>query len=106
MTLCLFEQCQMLDFNRANLSAASISVAINDAIDAAEPPEENSRQYLGTSAVGSECLRKIQYDWMCDPVYPSRTRDIFRRGHLFEALTRERFIRAGFQFAPDDRLGF
>jgi hypothetical protein len=96
----------MLNFNRANLSAASISVAINDAIEAAELPEENSRHYLGASAVGSECLRRIQYDWMVDPAHPSRTRDIFRRGHLFEALTREHLIRAGFTFAPDDRLGF
>ncbi len=84
----------MLDFNKANLSAASISVAINDAIEAAEPPEENSRHYLGASAVGSECLRKIQFDWMVDPVHTGRTRDIFRRGHLFEELTRQHFIRA------------
>jgi len=97
---------KMLDFNRANLSAASISVAINDAIEAAEPPEENSRQYLGASAVGSECLRKIQFDWMVDPAHSNRTRDIFRRGHLFEELTRQHLIRAGFTFAPDDRLGF
>jgi hypothetical protein len=95
-----------LDFNRANLSAAPISVAINDAIEAAEPPEENSRQYLGASAVGSECLRKIQYDWMVDAVYSNPTRDIFRRGHLFEELTRQHLIRAGFTFAPDDRLSF
>jgi hypothetical protein len=52
----------VLDFNRANLSVAPISVAINDAIERAEPPEENSRQYLGASAIGSECLRKVQYD--------------------------------------------
>jgi hypothetical protein len=96
----------MLDFNRANLSAASISVAINSAIEAAEPPEENSRRYLGASSVGSECLRRVQFDWMCDPVHKSRTRDIFKRGHLFEALTREHLVRAGFKFAPDDRLGF
>jgi hypothetical protein len=96
----------MLDFNRAHLSAASISVTINELIEAAEPPEENTRQYLGASAVGSECLRKIQFDWMCDPVHASRTRDIFRRGHLLEALSREHFIRAGFTFAPDERLGF
>src|SRR5215831_14176818 len=96
----------MLDFNRANLSAAPISVAINDAIERAEPPEENTRHYLGASAIGSECLRKIQFDWMVDAVHSSQTRDIFRRGHLFEALTREHLIRVGFKFAPDSRLGF
>ena len=51
----------MLDFNRAHLSEAPISVAINALIEAAEPPEENARHYLGASAIGAECLRKIQY---------------------------------------------
>jgi hypothetical protein len=96
----------MLDFNRANVSATAISVAINDLIERAEPPEENSRQYLGASAIGAECLRKVQYDWMVDPAHPSQTRDIFRRGHLFEELSRQHFIRAGFKFAPQERPGF
>jgi len=96
----------VLDFNRANISATAISIAINDLIEASEPPEENTRQYLGASTIGSECLRKIQYDWFVDPVHPSRVRDIFRRGHLFEELSRQHFIRAGFKFAPDDRLRF
>jgi hypothetical protein len=96
----------VLDFNRANFSVAPISVAINDAIEAAEPPEENSRQYLGASAIGSECLRKVQYDWMVDPAHTNRQRDIFRRGHLLEELSRQHLIRAGFKFALDDKLGF
>jgi hypothetical protein len=33
-------------------------------------------------------------------------RDIFRRGHLFEELTRQHFVRTGFRFAPQDQLGF
>ena len=96
----------VLDFNRANISATALNVAINELIEASESPEENVRKYLGASTIGSECLRRVQYDWMVDPEHPSRTRDIFRRGHLFEALTREHFIRAGFTFAPADRLGF
>src|SRR5215467_3221713 len=96
----------MLDFNKANLSAGPLSIAINDAIEAAELPEENTRQYLGASSVGSECLRKVQYDWMVTPVHASRTRDIFRRGHLFEELSRRHFLDAGFKFAPADQLGF
>jgi hypothetical protein len=96
----------MLDFNRANLSAAPISIAINDAIEAAEPPEENVRRYLGASSIGSECLRKVQFDWMVDPIHLNQTRDIFRRGHLFEDLTRQHLARAGFKFAPANRLGF
>jgi|SRR6266536_413115 len=96
----------MLDFNRACLSTKPISTAINDLIEKAESPEENTRQYLGASAIGSECLRKVQYDWMCDPSHPSRTRDIFRRGHLFEEVSRQHFISAGFKFAPKEKLGF
>jgi PD-(D/E)XK nuclease superfamily len=96
----------MLNFNRANLSDAPLSIAINDLIERAEPTEENVRHYLGASAIGSECLRKIQFDWQCDPMHASQTRDIFRRGHLVEALTREHLKRAGFAFAPDEQLGF
>jgi hypothetical protein len=96
----------VLDFNRTNLSEQPISVAINTLIEQAEPPEENERQYLGASSIGSECLRKIQYDWMCNPAHVSRTRDIFRRGHLFEELSRQHFVRAGFRFAPTERLHF
>jgi hypothetical protein len=96
----------MLDFNRANLSENPISVAINDPIEQAEPRENNMRQYLGASAIGNECLRRVQYDWIVDAQHVSRTRDIFRRGHLFEELTRQHFIRAGFKFGPDSRVGF
>jgi hypothetical protein len=96
----------MLNLNRANLSLEPISVVLNDLIEGSEPREENTRKYLGASSIGSECLRKVQYDWFCDPVHLSRTRDIFRRGQLFEELTRQHLIRAGFKFAPDDRLAF
>jgi hypothetical protein len=96
----------VLDFNRANVSATPLSAAINNLIEAAEPPEENVRQYLGASTIGAECLRKIQFDWMCDPAHATRTRDIFARGHFFEEVSRQHLIRAGFHFAPADRLGF
>jgi hypothetical protein len=96
----------MLDFNRANLSEAPISAALNSLIEQAEPAEENTRHYLGASSIGSECLRKVQYDWWVDPAHLSRTRDIFRRGHLLEELSRQHLIRAGFTFAPEERLAF
>jgi hypothetical protein len=96
----------VLDFNRANLSEGPISVAINALIEQAEPPEKNEREYLGASVIGSECLRKAQYEWWCKPVHLSQTRDIFTRGHFFEELSRQHLIRAGFRFAPADRLSF
>jgi hypothetical protein len=95
----------MPDFNATEASAAPISVALNALIDASSFPEK-TRGYLGASAVGHPCARRIQYDWMCDPEHPARIRDIFDRGHYFEGRTREHFIHAGFKFAPDDRLRF
>jgi hypothetical protein len=95
-----------LDFNRANLSENLLNTLINQLIEQAEPPRENNRQYLGASAIGSECLRKVQYDWMCDPQFPARLYDIFGRGHFFEDVTRQHLIAAGFKFAPPDQLEF
>jgi hypothetical protein len=95
-----------LDFNRSNLSERPINQLINELIENAEPPSENYRQYLGASAIGSECLRRVQYDWMVDPVFPVRTKDIFARGHFFEDVSRQHLIAAGFKFAPPERLEF
>jgi hypothetical protein len=95
----------MPDFNVTERSSLPISLAINTLIDASVIAEK-TRGYLGASAVGHECLRRVQYDWMCDPEYPTRTYDIFARGHFFEQRSREHFIHAGFKFAPDDRLRF
>ena len=63
--------------------AADQPVLINELIERAEPPSENFRQYLGASAIGSECLRKVQYDWMCDPVVPGAHQGHFRARALF-----------------------
>ena len=97
----------MLDLNRANLSIAPINVAINDAIErAAAKTAELPRPYLGASIVGSECLRKVQFDWWCKPVLPARVREIFARGHYFEEQSRTLLKEAGFQFAPPEALEF
>jgi hypothetical protein len=95
----------MPDFNATEASAAPISVALNALIDASVIAE-TTRGYLGASAIGHPCMRRIQFDWMCDPDHPARLRDIFDRGHYFEQRSREHFIRANFKFAPDDRLRF
>jgi hypothetical protein len=94
-----------MDFNRNACSDQPISIALNALIEASAAREE-TRGYLGASAVGHECLRRIQFDWMCNPAHPARLRDIFDRGHYFEQRSREHLIRAGFEFAPADRLQF
>jgi hypothetical protein len=96
----------ILNFNRKSLSDRPVNLLINELIEQAEPPSENYRQYLGASSIGSECLRKIQFDWMCDAQFPARTKDIFARGHWGEDLSRQHMIAAGFQFAPQERLQF
>ena len=96
----------LLDLNRAILSARPLNQLINELIEKAEPPSPNFRQYLGASTIGAECLRRIQYDWMCDPQFPARTRDTFQRGHFFEDLSRQHLIAAGFRFASKVRLKF
>jgi hypothetical protein len=95
-----------LDFNRSNLSDRPINTLINEMIERAEPASENYRHYLGASSIGGECMRKVQFDWMVDPVFPVRTKTIFARGHFFEDQTRQHLIAAGFQFAPPERLRF
>jgi hypothetical protein len=95
-----------LDFNRSNLSDQSVNTLINQLIELAEPPRENTREYLGASAIGSECLRKIQFDWFCEPQFPARLYDIFGRGHFFEDVSRQHLLAAGFKFAQPERLEF
>jgi hypothetical protein len=97
----------MFDFNRADLSTLPVSIAINALLEEGDRVNpEATRGYLGASAVGHPCMRRIQFDWLCDPLHGLRTRDIFARGHFFEALSRQHFARAGFEFAEDDRLKF
>jgi hypothetical protein len=95
----------MPDFNRNELSAAPASIAINALLEASAEGEA-TRNYLGASAVGHPCGRKVQYDWLCDPMHRLRLRDIFSRGHFFESQSREHFERAGFKFAEKDQLVF
>ena len=95
-----------LNFNRANLSDRPINKLVNELIEQAEPPSKNYRQYLGASAIGNECLRAVQFNWMCDAQFPGRIKDIFARGHFFEDVTRQHLIAAGFKFAPPEQLKF
>src|SRR6516225_1684929 len=95
----------LLDLSRYEATDQPISVAINTLIDG-NVVVEATRGYLGASAVGHPCLRHIQFDWMVDPQHLARTLDIFDRGHYHEARTREHLVRAGFVFAPPERLAF
>ena len=97
----------MLNLNRANLSLEPINTAINSAIErAAATTAELPRPYLGASAIGHECARRIQFDWWIKPELAARTREIFDRGHYFEERARRHLMTAGFKFAPPEALAF
>lgn len=99
----------MLDFNRSNLATADINTAINAVLDNAALTEqrEERRTYLGASGIGSECLRKVQFDWQCDSTHPARTKRIFSRGHMFEEITVKAMAGAGFRMERGTaRTGF
>jgi hypothetical protein len=89
----------MIDFNAANESASDFNKTVNELLNAAALAEEREarRNYLGASSIGSECLRKIQYDWRFDSVFPARTKRIFARGHLFEEISVKALGQAGFR---------
>jgi hypothetical protein len=95
----------VIDLNRARYSIEPFHLALDALLENSAPPRQ-PRPYLGASNIGSECLRKVQYDWMIDPQFPLRTADIFERGHFFETRMREHFKAAGFKFAPAEQLAF
>jgi hypothetical protein len=97
----------VMNFNRSNLADTPLSTAINAVVEQTVARKiEQPRPYLGASIAGQECLRRVQYDWWCTPSFPARTKDIFARGHFFEAQSRQHLIDIGFVFAPSEVLGF
>jgi hypothetical protein len=99
----------MLDFNRQNIASSDISRLINGVLDAGALTEEREakRPYLGASGIGSECLRKVQFDWQRESIHPARTKRIFARGHAFEEITVKALAQAGFRMERGtQRTGF
>lgn len=104
----------VLDFNsRATLSDRFVDL-IDAAIDA-EGARETPRSYLGGSAVGETCLRRLQYEYQNAPKdegagFTARTRRIFKRGHEGEDWMADWIKAAGFNLRthkPDgQQFGF
>lgn len=90
----------MLDFN----SKSTLSDRFNDLIDAAineAAKDERRREYLGGSAIGEPCARRLQYEFLNAPKdegsdFPPRTRRIFYRGHQCEDWVADWIKAAGF----------
>ena len=95
------------DYYEPKLADEPINVALNEAIErVAAGKAELPHPYLGASIAGSDCLRRVQYDWWIRPELDARTRAIFDRGHFFEARVREQLVAAGLRFAPPEALAF
>jgi hypothetical protein len=91
----------------AGLAQQETNIRLNELVAkamAAQP--QPPRRYLGASIVGSECLRKVQYAWWCVAEIPSKTRLVFEKGHLLEAVVKSQLEMIGFSFAPVQTLEF
>ena len=95
------------NYYEPKLADEPINVALNEVIERVMASKaELPHSYLGASIVGSDCLRRVQYDWWCKPELDARTRAIFAPGHYFEARVREQLVAAGFKFAPPEAAAF
>lgn len=90
----------MLDFNSKSVMSDRFVALIDAAIDR-KAGEEKPRDYLGGSAVGEPCLRRLQYEYQGarkddGAGFTPRTRRIFHRGHQGEDWVAEWISDAGF----------
>jgi hypothetical protein len=100
-----------IDFSDADkhdrLLRDPFNVELNAAVDLAVlTAQREARGYLGASGAGSECARKIQFDWMCSSPLSAQQSLIFGRGHAAEATMRAQLQRAGYEFASPEALEF
>lgn len=97
----------MLDFNPKSILAERFVSLIDEAITA-KAASETRRDYLGGSAIGEPCARRLQYEYLGAPRdedFPPRVRRIFRRGHESEEWLIEWMTDAGFDLRTRGRDG-
>lgn len=93
----------MMDFNSRNLLGERFVALIDEAIDRAP---ESKRAYLGASAIGEPCTRRLQYEYNGAAKdegagFTPRTRRIFHRGHKGEEWMIEWIKAAGFDLRTE-----
>jgi hypothetical protein len=92
-----------LDFNSHTMREAAASDAINATLDAALQRKrglQERRPYVGASAIGYSCERKIQFDYAGaerEKGFKAETLRKFDFGHMGEELARAWFFDAGFE---------
>jgi hypothetical protein len=100
-----------IDFSDADqydqLQRGPINIVLNELTErVAVATPRLSRDYLGASGVGSECLRKVQFDWLCASAIGAKQQRRFDRGHAIEATMRAQLQAVGLVFAPPAALEF
>lgn len=72
--------------------------------------KKDKREYIGGSALGSPCIRQIQYRYMQTPpdttrAFSARTLRIFDMGHIVEEIMAGYLTKAGFDIKTHDKKG-
>jgi hypothetical protein len=89
----------MPDFNSSHTKTRAVNGAVNRVIDQAildNNLPDPTRNYIGASSIGNECLRRIQFDWLHPWQPEAQTKRIFDRGHWFESYAVKMLQQAGF----------
>lgn len=94
-----------LDFNSKSILADRFVELIDKGIDRAAA-KETQRDYLGGSAVGETCLRRLQYEFQGAQKdegsdFSARTHRIFKRGHVGEDWMADWICSAGFELRTE-----
>lgn len=92
-----------MDFNSRNLLGERFTALIDEAIG---NTKETARQYLGASAIGEPCARRLQFEYLGAKKdegagFTPRTRRIFHRGHKGEEWMIEWIRAAGFDLKTE-----
>lgn len=100
----------MIDLNPSHMVRTEAVAAIHAAINSAHRREERRRQYLGASAIGGPCERRLQYDFLQTPFdegwrFDARTLRIFQRGHMMESMAALWLSDAGYRLTQTGRDG-
>ena len=99
----------MLDFNSRSTKSDRFVELIDKAISQ-KAQTETRREYLGGSAIGQPCLRRLQYDYLNAPKdegadFSPQTRRIFQRGHEVEEWLIGWMSEAGFNLRTRGKDG-
>jgi len=99
----------MLDFNSRSALGDKFVALIDKAIDR-RATGESKREYLGGSAIGEPCARRLQYEYNGADKdegsdFEPRIRRIFQRGHEVEEWLIRWMLSAGFEMRSKDRDG-